>query len=59
MNKRSCFWNPFRCEHVNKSQKLLKLAEKKTDLTHFYIIYRQTELEKAIFSQIWDFTLAC
>ena len=58
MHKSSCFWKPFGIEDVSESQKRLKSAEKYFYRT-FFIILSQIELEKVIFSKIWDFLTAC
>ena len=58
MHKRFCFWKHFRSQRVNESKKLLEIAEKHLYST-FFISLDQTELEKVIFSQIWDFRTAC
>ena len=58
MHKKSCFLKPFGSERVNESQKLVNSPEKYF-YPVFFVILSQTELDKVIFSQIWDFRTAC
>ena len=58
MHKRSTFWKKFGSQSVDESPKTTEI-DRKPLLSYFLIIMSQIQLEKIIFSQIWDFRTAC